>query len=75
MAGGGGRARREGSRDIGGSGPIYRLEGSRAKRMAPGGGRSGSGWLDGEVAEGAVARRRGALPDGQGRVASGGGAS
>jgi hypothetical protein len=47
--------------------------------MAPGGGRSGPGWLDGEVAEGAeagcMAGRRGALPEGQGRVAGGGGAS
>ena len=55
MAGGGGRGRREGSRDGGGSGPIYRREGSRAKLMAPGGGRSGPGRLDGEVAEGAAA--------------------
>jgi hypothetical protein len=79
MASGGGRGRREGSRDGGGSGPIYRLEGSRAKRMALGRGRSGLGRLDGEVAEGAVARhmagRRSTLPDGQGRMASGGAAS
>ena len=79
MADGGGRGRREGSRDGGVPGPIYRLEGSRAKRMVPGGGRSGLGWLDGEVAEGAVARhmagRRGAFLVGQGRVASEGRAS
>ena len=79
MAGGGGRGRREGSRDGGVSCPIYRLEGSWARLMAPRGGRSGPGWLDGEVAEGAVAQhmagRRGTLPDGQGHVASGGAAS
>ena len=79
MADGEGRGRREGSRDGGGSGPIYRREGSRAKLMAPGGGRSGPGRLNGEVAEGAVARRmarrRGASPAGQGRVASDGRAS
>jgi hypothetical protein len=42
--------------------------------MAPGGGRSGMGRLDGEVAEGAeaecMAGRRGALPEGQGCVSS-----
>jgi hypothetical protein len=79
MAGGGGKERREGSRDGGVSSPIYRLEGSRAKRIVPGGGRSGPGQLDGEVAEGAVARRmagrRGALTDGQGCVSSEGRAS
>ena len=46
---------REGSRDGGVSGPIYRPEGSWAKLLAPGGGRSGLGRLDGEVAEGAAA--------------------
>ena len=81
MAGGGGRGKREreGSRDGGGSGPIYRREGSRAKLMAPGGGRSGPGRLDGEVAEGAaagcMAGRCVALPEGPGRVSGGGGAS
>ena len=47
--------------------------------MVPGGGRSGPGRLDGEVAEGAVVRHmvgwRGALLDGQGRMVSGKGAS
>ena len=73
MAGGGGRGRREGSRDGGVSSPIYRLECSWARLMAPGGGRSGPERLDGEVAEGAVAdcmagrcggsgRRRGRVP-------------
>ena len=79
MADGGGRGRGEGSRDGGGSSPIYRREGSRAKQMAPGGGRSGPGRLDGEVAEGAaagsMAGRHGSLPEGQGRVASEGRAS
>ena len=79
MAGGGGKGRREGSRDCGVSGPIYRLEGFGAKQIAPGGGRSVPGRLDGEVAEGAtagcMAGRRGALPEGQGRVASEGRAS
>ena len=79
MAGGGGRGRREGSRDGGVSSHIYRLEGSWARLMVPGGGRSGLGRLDGEVANGAaagcMAGRRGALPEGQGRVASEGRAS
>ena len=55
MAGGGGWGRREGSRNGGVSSPIYRLEGSWARLMTPGGGRSGPRWLDGEVAEGAAA--------------------
>ena len=79
MADGGGRGRREGSRDGGGSSPIYRREGSRAKQMVPRGGQSSPGRLDGEVAEGAVVRRMvgwcAALPAGQGRVASEGRAS
>jgi len=79
MADVGGRGRREGSRDGGVSCPIYRLEGSWARLMAPRGGRSGPGWLDGEVAEGAAAGcmvgQRGAVPEGQGRVASEGRAS
>ena len=73
MADGGGRGRREGSRDGGVSSPMYRLEGSWARLMAPGGGRSGPRRLDGEVAEGVVAdymagrrgglgRRRGCVP-------------
>jgi hypothetical protein len=73
MAGGGGRGMREGSRDDGVSGPIYRMEGSWAKLLVPGGGRSGLGRLDGEVAEGTAAdcmagrrggsgRRRGRVP-------------
>ena len=79
MADGGGREEERGSRDGGGSGPIYRLEGFGEKQMVPGGGRPGPGRLDGEVAEGAVAgcmaRRRGSLPEVQGRVASEGRAS
>ena len=55
MADGGGRGRREGSRDGGVSSHIYRLEGSRARLMASGRGRSGPRRLDGEVAEGAAA--------------------
>jgi len=41
LAGDGGRQRkgeREGSRDGGGSGPIYRLEGFESKQMSSGGG-------------------------------------
>ena len=74
MADGGGRGRREGSRDGGVSSPMYRLEGSWARLMAPGGGRSGPGRLDSEVEEGAAAdcmagrrgssgRRRGRVPE------------
>ena len=77
MAGGGGRERRKGSRDGRVSGPIYRLEGSRAKRMAPGGGRTRPGALDGEVAAGgggaAHGGRRGKRPRGQGLVWAQGG--
>jgi hypothetical protein len=73
MADDGRRGRRDGSRDGGVSSPIYRLEGSWTRLMAPGGGRSGPGMLDGEVAEGAAAdcvagrcggsgRRRGSVP-------------
>ena len=57
MVGGGGRGRREGSRDGGGSGPIYRLEGFRAKLMEPGGGRSSPGrarWQGGRQRGGAA---------------------
>ena len=36
MVGGGGRGKREGSRDGGGSGPIYRLEGFEAKQVRSG---------------------------------------
>ena len=79
MAVGGGREEERRSRDGGGSGPIYRREGSRAKLMAPGGGRSGPGRLDGEVAEGAaagcMAGRCVALLEGQGCVTSEGRAS
>ena len=74
MADDGGRGRRDGSRDGGVSSPIYRLEGSWARLVVPGGGRSGPGRLDGEVAEGAaagcMAGRCVALPEGQGCVAS-----
>ena len=78
MVGGGGRGRRAGSRDGGVSGPIYRPEGSWAKLLVLGGGRSGLGWLDGEVTEGAaadcMAGRRGSLGRRWGRVPARGGA-
>jgi len=55
MADVGGREEERGSRDGGGSGPIYRLEGFGVKQMAPGGGKSGPRRLDSEVAEEAAA--------------------
>jgi hypothetical protein len=74
MAGGGGRGRREGSRDGGGSGPIYRLEGSRAKLMAPGGGQSSPGCTQrrggghrGGAAHGGVAWRVASRPRARGK--------
>jgi len=78
MADGGEMERREGSRDGGDSGPIYRMEGFEAKlRLGEVG--LGRDALDGEVATRGVALRmagrRGASPAGQGRVASGGEAS
>ena len=62
MAGGGEKERREGSRDGGGSSPIYRLEGFEGKLMVPGKGWSGPG----------CARRRGG--DQRGGTAHGGAA-
>ena len=78
MAGGGGRGMRERSRDGGVSVPIYRPEGSWAKLLVLGGGRSGLGRLDGEVTEGAaadcMAERRGSSGRRRGRVPARGGA-
>jgi len=54
---------REGSRDDGVSGPIYRPEGSWAKLLVLGGGRSGLGrlaWRGGVAARGRVPARGGA---------------
>ena len=74
--GGDGGWRREGemrgSRDGGGSGPIYRREGVEAKLKGAWGDRTGRDALGGEVSAGGVGAahsgRRVAVPRGQGHV-------
>ena len=66
------KGKREGSRDCGGSDPIYRLEGLEVKQMSSGGGQTGPEALGGEVAAGGAALRivgrRGKRPSVQGHV-------
>ncbi|XP_039822630.1 extensin-like [Panicum virgatum] len=74
MADGGETGKREGSRDRGSSGPIFRLEGLEATQMSSGEGRTRPEALVGKVAAGGaalrMAGRHGKRPSVQGHSAS-----